>query len=336
MSAIDLLPPRQIDLAAAGELLRERLEAVGGEPEEVERTFYDTFDGLVRAEGLIVVHERDRLSLIDRRTGRERAATAATNLAHPLLASRLRPSRLREALLTIVGVRALLPVARLRCRVAPLKLLDAERKTVVRMTIEEPALLAPSNGSSTRLPPRLRMVAVRGYDEELDRARQVLEDALGFSAAEEALVDEAVRVGGGSPGGTSSKVNVPVRFGQAADAAAVAVLRRLGEVIECNLPGTIGDVDPEFLHDLRVAVRRTRAVQRQLRGVFPPAGLEHFRREFRWLQRATGTARDLDVYTLQFEQMKGMLPPQMGAELEPLRACWSASARAPASRWPAR
>ena len=48
-----------------------------------------------------------------------------------------------------------------------------------------------------------------------------------------------------------------------------AVLAHLAAAIELNVPGTIDDIDPEFLHDLRVAVRRTRSVLSNARRVLP-------------------------------------------------------------------
>jgi CHAD domain-containing protein len=59
-------------------------------------------------------------------------------------------------------------------------------------------------------------------------------------------------------------------------------------------------------------------VQRELRGVFPPAELAHFRAEFRWLQQATGDARDLDVHVLEFDAMRELVGEPMGNDLEPL------------------
>ncbi len=117
----------------------------------------------------------------------------------------------------------------------------------------------------------------------------------------------------------TSKVVVPLAYGQRADAAAVAVLRRLLGVIEGNRDGAIADEDSEFLHRLRIAVRRSRTVQRQLAGVFPALELPGFRTEFRWLQRATGEARDLDVYLLAFADMQALLPERAGGDLAPLR-----------------
>ena len=172
-------------------------------------------------------------------------------------------------------------------------------------------LLAP-------LRPRVRLSAIRGYDKALARVCRTLEDELGFKAVDQPLVDEAVRAGGGVPGGLSAKLDVPLQLEQRSDSAAGAVLSRLLEVIEANLPGTLADVDSEFLHDLRVAVRRSRSVQRELARVFPPEALASFRAEFRWLQQITGEARDLDVYVLEFGRYRAMVPEEIRGDLEPL------------------
>jgi CHAD domain-containing protein len=118
---------------------------------------------------------------------------------------------------------------------------------------------------------------------------------------------------------TTSKVVVPLEHEQRADEAAAAVLQRLAEVIEANRDGAISDADPEFLHQLRISVRRSRTVQRQLAAVFPVVELPGFRTEFRWLQQATGEARDLDVYLLGFHDLQAMVPGSMGPDLGPLR-----------------
>ena len=65
-------------------------------------------------------------------------------------------------------------------------------------------------------------------------------------------------------------------------------------------------------------MRRTRTVQRQLAGVFPPTELPGFRAEFRWLQQATGPARDLDVYLEELDSLREMLPESRRGDLDPL------------------
>jgi CHAD domain-containing protein len=115
-----------------------------------------------------------------------------------------------------------------------------------------------------------------------------------------------------------AKVDVPLAYDQRADAGAVAVLRRLLDVIGENIEGSISGEDPEHLHQLRIAVRRSRTVQRQLAAVFPPAELPGFRAEFRWLQQATGPARDLDVYLEDLASLRELLPEGMRGDLDPL------------------
>ena len=80
-------------------------------------------------------------------------------------------------------------------------------------------------------------------------------------------------------------------------------------------------------------MRRSRTVQRQLARVFPALELPGFRTDFRWLQRATGEARDLDVYVLGFERLRAMVPEAVRADLAPLRQVlehWRLTAHA---RW---
>jgi CHAD domain-containing protein len=115
-----------------------------------------------------------------------------------------------------------------------------------------------------------------------------------------------------------AKVEVSIGYEQRADAAAAAVLRRLLEVICDNLEGALAGADIEYLHQLRVAVRRSRTVQRQFHGVFPGVELPGYRSDFRWLQRATGPARDLDVYVDEFEELRALLPVALRADLDPL------------------
>jgi CHAD domain-containing protein len=65
-------------------------------------------------------------------------------------------------------------------------------------------------------------------------------------------------------------------------------------------------------------VRRSRAVQRECKTAFPSAELERLRTEFRWLQRSTGDARDLDVYVLEFDAMRALVPDDFAGDLDPL------------------
>ncbi len=116
----------------------------------------------------------------------------------------------------------------------------------------------------------------------------------------------------------STRVKIPLEPAYRADRAVAAVLRGLLEVIETNLEGAIDGADPEALHDLRVSVRRSRAVQREFKQVFPARELRAFRKGFRWLQRVSGQARDLDVQVEELAALSAAVPAALHPELERL------------------
>ena len=154
--------------------------------------------------------------------------------------------------------------------------------------------------------------------------RRAVEEDLGLVRAERTLADEAVLAAGGRPAGVSSKLAIELERSEPAGPAAARVLAQLQAIAEANVPGTLADLDTEFLHDLRVAVRRTRSVQRQLAPVFPARRLPRFRAEFRWLQLATGPTRDLDVELLEFDELAVRVRGHDEGALEPLRAAIAA------------
>ncbi len=71
--------------------------------------------------------------------------------------------------------------------------------------------------------------------------------------------------------------------------------------IQANLHGALEDVEPEYLHDLRVATRRLRSALRLFAGVLGPRRSESLRLELRWIGRLLGDVRDLDVFILNLQ-----------------------------------
>jgi inorganic triphosphatase YgiF len=64
---------------------------------------------------------------------------------------------------------------------------------------------------------------------------------------------------------------------------------------DANVEGALGENDPEFIHQLRVALRRLRSAMR----IFRPSGCERAAAELKWLTAALGDARDWDVLIVQ-------------------------------------
>jgi len=251
------------------------------------RTYYDTFDGLLHEDGLTL---------------------SAVNGVRTLSSRDGSPLRPIQTAKEVAGVRALLPIAQVEVSEQLLEVLDEREKTVCRIALESPVGLRA----------RARLIGLRGYQRELTRVTELLVSVGGFSPAVLPLVDEAVLAAGGNPQGASTKVEVGLRKGERADRAVARVLLRLLEVMDTNFSGTLAGTDTEFLHDYRVAIRRTRTVIRELRGVFPAEDLERLREDFKWLQDVTSQTRDLEVYLLEFENLRELAPQQLRDDFEPV------------------
>ncbi len=311
-----LLLPDGLAASAVADTLAAEVPIVSQKAHSIDRVFWDTFDGRLHGAGLALAAAGGRLTLSDATTSAERAGAPLKRGASRLLAEDLPAGGLREQLEPVIEMRALTPIARVRSRLLPLNVLDDIGKIVVRLRVEEATVAVGEQRVALRA--RLQLIAVLGYDRELAEVRALLANGLGLVDASRPVLDDAVEAAGGAVGGISSKLRLELAPDDRADVAAVAILRRLHEVIELNLPGTLADVDSEFLHDLRVAVRRTRALQRELRGVFAAEPLRVFRDGFKELQRVTGPTRDLDVQLFEFDALAAGLPATIAGDVGPL------------------
>jgi CHAD domain-containing protein len=101
-------------------------------------------------------------------------------------------------------------------------------------------------------------------------------------------------------------------------AALKKMLRAQFEAIVAHAPGARAGRDPEELHDLRVAVRRLRALLRAGRGLLEPGWGDRLRDELDWLGRALGPARDVDVLLARLEETAAELGEPDSRSFEPV------------------
>lgn len=301
---LELTVPDDVDGEAVAARLAGRFSVETGRPRRVERVLMDSFDGRLRAAGLTAERAGGRLRLLEAGAP---ARVADVDGGGPLTLEALPRGPVRERLEEVLEMRALLPLARVKSSIEPIAVRNEDLKTVVRMELER------AQAGGVALPRRLRLTPVLGYEKAFARVQGTFTSE--FEAAEP-LFDAAVTAAGGRPEGVSSKVGLKLAPGLRADAAAGAVLARLADIADANVAGTLDDVDSEFLHDLRVAVRRARSVLRELKGVHPPGPWSHLREELKWVQAVTGPVRDLDVQMLEWAELTAAVPD--GEDLRPL------------------
>lgn len=312
--------PEGADPAAVSSLLTERFDVAAEPPRWSTYTILDTADRRLGAEGLDLMLQggRGEATLTLRDGPGAPSVTGRAGRHRRWMVRDLPAGPLRERLAPVIEVRALLPLARVQVEVQALNVRNRDGKTVVRLRLSTPAAL-DAGPDPVPLTPRLDVRGVLGYPRPLERLVSVLTDDAGLVEATRGLADEAVAAAGGDPEGIRSKVRVAMAPGDRTDMAALAVLRDLAGMVESNVPGTLADHDTEFLHDLRVAVRRSRSVLREMRRAFPPDDLAGQRDALRWIQAITGPTRDLDVQLLEWDDLLAGLPAERHAALAPVR-----------------
>jgi len=248
----------------------------------------------------------------DRRNGR--GARARPSWPGPLDALPLGP--LRDHLGPVVAVRALLPVARAVSAVHEVRVLNADDKTVARVTVDRMSVSHPAAGA---VPPRIAVTALRGYQAQALQLADLLAEVPGVTEGSQSRLETALAAAGRRPGDYSSKIDVRLGPRMPAASAMAAVLTALFETLLANVDGTVRDLDTEFLHDLRVAVRRTRSALKLTGDVLPGGMAGRFAPEFKWLGDLTTPTRDLDVYLLGYPGMADALLAATADELQPFR-----------------
>ncbi len=294
---------------------------LGPEPAFRRRvTYFDTFDWRLHHAGgyLRLAPGRHGKALSWRSldgTLRHRLAAAAA----PPFAWDLPPGPFRKALEPVTKMRRLLPIVDLRLSGRTLNVLDGREKTVARLRLTGGTAREPGrSGEPVALPDTLRVLPVRGYAKAYTQTISLLEAELGLERVPAAELDRALAAIGRTARDYVSKVVIDLDPEMLAGSAAKAIHRSLLATIRRNEHGTRRDLDSEFLHDYRVAVRRTRSALSQVKGVYPADDLAHFKVELKWLGGLTGHLRDLDVYLLKMDDYKADLPPAVGDDLAPL------------------
>jgi CHAD domain-containing protein len=270
-------------------------------------TVLDTVDGRVRQAGACLTRsDVDNASTVKWQTlaGTDRFAIRTTRPVG--FAWDLPEGRLKQAVAPIVGPRRLLAQAEAEEQGALLEMLDDRGTAVVRLRIASgQARLPAAHGDWRPWPAMLTLTGVSGYEDEYERLVPLIASRPGIQRCLDGPVAAILRQVGASEPRDLSAPRLSLDPEVRADVGTRQIHRALLEILTANEPGVRGNIDSEFLHDFRVAIRRTRSLIGQVRDVFPADVVEHFAGEFSWIGRLTGSPRDTDVLVLALREHHG-------------------------------
>lgn len=281
-------------------------------PRRTTSTWFDTFDWRLYSRGILLYHDRTAWRLVNRDLAEEVAVLEAPEKASWRFCHEFPVSRVRSLLEPLLAERRLLRLFSSDTTTVGVRILNGDGKTVAQVGAEthqigsEPAIAL------------IRLLGIRGYDRDFE----AISDFFGNYGIREQVEPyfffaQGVRSEGRSPLDYTAKFRPALRPEMTARQAMVAVYNDLLATMRRNEAGVIEDLDTEFLHDFRVAVRRTRSGLGQVRKVLPAGATDTFRKGFAWLGEITGPCRDLDVYLLGENKYLDRLPETLQPGLAP-------------------
>ncbi|MEM7029445.1 MAG: CHAD domain-containing protein [Chloroflexota bacterium] len=277
--------------------------------------FLDTFDWRLFNASFVLHQSGQNLILRDLKTNQILEQQSIE--ARPTFIEDFPLGSLQLRLASIIEMRALLPITIADLQSSTYRVLNKDAKTVVRLTYETVQSDGQSDDQATIS--HLHVHPIRGYDKPMQKLKVQLKK-MGAEPDLPNISRQALAWSSRTPGGYSAKIDLPLKAKMRADEATKLILQFLLQIIKRNEFGIKQDIDTEFLHDFRVAIRRKRSALAQIKGVFPEETVQQFKQDLSYIGKLTGELRDLDVYLLAEASYKDMLPPQLQTEIEPLFA----------------
>ena len=308
------LPPRA-GLARIKGRLRQGFTGLQESCQKQTLAVFDSFDWRLFGRDCLLVRQDGALRLVDLTTDEELAALAWEDRRHPRFWWDIDPCLLREKLEPILGVRALMVRLKLARTITTIRVLNDDQKTVARIAVE--SIRGRREGVRQRRLRTCTLSAVRGYPQEFAVAAGALL-AAGLRPSAGHSLATALRQAGLNPGTYTTKPSLPLPPEMAAERAGRKILTFLGGIMAANAQGIRRDIDSEFLHDFRVAVRRARSLIGLIRQALDPTDAGTLAADLKTIGQATNALRDLDVYGLNRDRYKAMLPEPLQTAIDPL------------------
>ncbi|MEX0287412.1 MAG: CHAD domain-containing protein [Paracoccaceae bacterium] len=206
----------------------------------------------------------------------------------------------RHALQGLSDLRSLRPISTGTAQIEKVALIDKEGKTRVRYSTFR---LRPKTGEGVSL---ITVEGLRGYEKSRARLCAGIEAGAKCNAPADL---QSVLAPDFEP--HSAKPAVPLARTDTAFFAACDLINGHIPVARATEPGVIEDLDTEYLHDYRVALRKIRSVLSLFKGVFSEDRTAELKQVFSDLMAPTGRLRDLDVYLLDKDVYFDMVPPAL-------------------------
>ncbi|EMI56034.1 CHAD domain-containing protein [Rhodopirellula sallentina] len=289
-----------------------------GECEESETEFCDTLDGDLWFAGWVLSRSNEtmQLSRLDQLLVEKPEASCECAGPLPSFCWELPAPAMRETLQKVLKLRALRPLLTVNTDTQSIDIKNVDGKTVVRLKLQSVFSPVKQRQLSLEL---CSVQPLRGYDNE---AQQMIEHLLSLglyeadSRAVSRYLGELAEVAEVHP----AKQSVVLEAERTSRETVSMLVRNFWSFARTREGGVIEDVDTEFLHEYRVALRRVRSLIAQSKGVYPAEITMQLKAVFGKFARITNRLRDLDVYLLAEDAYRRSLPVGLAGGLDQMFA----------------
>jgi CHAD domain-containing protein len=283
------------------------------------RIFYDTFDWLLYNNGAVLeVHEDGQSSKVYWRQNKNAKLRIQLGINQvPHLAAELPECEFRKQLQSVISVRELIPRINIKIKRLPIIILNNHDKVVVRIYLDEHWYYPSRTRAGSMLGRRVTVKPVKGFNDAYEKVENFFLP-MDLRSVQDNMLKLALAESGISTTEYSTKLNLFLDPVMPAEEATKAILSRLLEIMQQNTPGAVKGIDTEFMHDYRVAIRKTRSALAQIRHVLPDKILADYKKFFSGLGKVTTPVRDLDVFLIKLDSYQKNLKKSEKDDLQPL------------------
>ena len=304
-----LQSPNKLSLSRIKRTIEPGFFLCPDETEAGEETYFDTFDFSLYQHDLILVNREELLILFSLKDGAEKARQPHVKSGKIRFWWELKQGELQNQVKPVIDLRALTPLGDLEEEKRSFIVQNALKKTVARGKIYSRTFVTTEK-KKLPLPSLLTLSPLKGFDSALNTLLPLLEKECTYTSPEEIFYSLLVSSGYVS---RLSRLRYPpaIESNWSICHTIKTVGDHLLDELQLQQEGIQKDVDTEFLHDYRVALRRFRAIVSQLKPFFLPHVYEDLKLSLKSLGKTTGELRDLDVLSLHEAYYASLVAQQL-------------------------
>ena len=305
--------------------LKQQLRDRGYQPGAGERAtgslkLYDTFDWRLFKNHLLLGHELDGKSTLSLFDVADAKLLSLDNIdSAPRFSHEIKPADINACLTPIIKERALIDMGHFTVRREGWGISDKHGKILAKLYVERLTKTPASAERTGNTVHVVKLQSLKGYERETKKIFSLVTRYCDRLGPVENPLSYYFSALGRTPGDYSSKLLAQLDRDMTIQQAMSTLLLFLLDVMERNTAGIRDDIDSEFLHDFRIANRRSRSLVSGIKHVLPAQALELGKGHFSWLSKQTSLLRDTDVFLLAFQQYEQLLPGRRFKKLLPLR-----------------